>query len=314
MAAFSLLQWLPFILGGIAILVAIGLIAVGVTNANQADPLLDRLAEYGAQEEVMENLEAIEMSIPFSQRVLLPLMQQVAKITTSFTPQQALERTQRMLDLAGNPSGLTPSVMWTMRFISLIGVAGLMILTFARRSPTMLVLGGVVGAVIGFMLPQMWLSSRVTRRQQAVIRALPDALDLMSIAVEAGLGFDQAMTQVSTKWDNELALAFGRVIREIQLGKTRREALHSMADSVDVPDVTSFTAAIIQADQLGVSIARVLKIQADQMRIKRRQRAQEKAQQAPIKMMIPLVTLIFPSIWLVILGPAAVNLFKTFFK
>jgi tight adherence protein C len=159
----------------------------------------------------------------------------------------------------------------------------------------------------------MWLSSKVTRRQQAVIRALPDALDLMSIAVEAGLGFDQAMTQVSTKWDNELSLAFGRVIREIQLGKSRREALRSMAESIDVADVTSFTAAIIQADQLGVSIARVLKIQADQMRIKRRQRAQEKAQQAPIKMMIPLVTLIFPSIWLVILGPAAVSLFKNFF-
>jgi tight adherence protein C len=313
MPALSLLQWLPFILGGIAVLVAIGLIAVGVSNANQADPLLDRLAEYGAQEEVMENLEAIEMSIPFSQRVLLPFMQQVAKITTSFTPQQALERTQRMLDLAGNPSGLTPSVMWTMRFISMIGLAGLLIILFARRSPTMLLLGGVGGAVVGFLLPQMWLSSRVTRRQQAVIRALPDALDLMSIAVEAGLGFDQAMTQVSTKWDNELSLAFGRVIREIQLGKSRREALRSMADSIDVADVTSFTAAIIQADQLGVSIARVLKIQADQMRIKRRQRAQEKAQQAPIKMMIPLVTLIFPSIWLVILGPAAVNLFKTFF-
>jgi tight adherence protein C len=313
MPALSLLQWLPFILGGIAVLVAIGLIAVGVSNSNQADPLLDRLAEYGAQEEVMENLEAIEMSIPFSQRVLLPFMQQVAKITTSFTPQQALERTQRMLDLAGNPSGLTPSVMWTMRFISMIGLAGLLIILFARRSPTMLLLGGVGGAVVGFLLPQMWLSSRVTRRQQAVIRALPDALDLMSIAVEAGLGFDQAMTQVSTKWDNELSLAFGRVIREIQLGKSRREALRSMADSIDVADVTSFTAAIIQADQLGVSIARVLKIQADQMRIKRRQRAQEKAQQAPIKMMIPLVTLIFPSIWLVILGPAAVNLFKTFF-
>jgi tight adherence protein C len=313
MAEFSLFQWLPFILGGVAILIAIGLIAVGVSNSNQSDPLLDRLATYGAQEEVAENLEAIEMSIPFSQRVLLPIMQQVAKLTTSFTPQQALERTQRMLNLAGNPSGLTPSVMWTMRFISLIGLSGLMLLMFARRSPTMLLLGGVGGAVVGFMLPQMWLSSRVTRRQQAVIRALPDALDLMSIAVEAGLGFDQAMTQVSTKWDNELSLAFGRVIREIQLGKTRREALRAMADSIDVPDVTSFTAAIIQADQLGVSIARVLKIQADQMRIKRRQRAQEKAQQAPIKMMIPLVTLIFPSIWLVILGPAAVQLFKQFF-
>jgi tight adherence protein C len=313
MAGINLIQWLPFILGGIAILVAIGLIAVGVSNSNQSDPLVDRLATYGAQEEVAENLESIEMSIPFSQRVLLPFMQQVAKLTTSFTPQQALERTQRMLDLAGNPSGLTPSVMWTMRFISLIGLAGLMLLMFARRTPTMLLLGGVGGAVVGFMLPQMWLSSRVTRRQQSVIRALPDALDLMSIAVEAGLGFDQAMTQVSTKWDNELALAFGRVIREIQLGKTRREALRAMSDSIDVPDVTSFTAAIIQADQLGVSIARVLKIQADQMRIKRRQRAQEKAQQAPIKMMIPLVGLIFPSIWLVILGPAAVQLFKSFF-
>jgi tight adherence protein C len=313
MAGLSLFQLLPFILGGIAILVAIGLIAVGVSNSNQADPLIDRLAEYGAQEEVAENLEAIEMSIPFSQRVLLPIMQQVAKLTTSFTPQQALERTQRMLDLAGNPSGLTPSVMWMMRFIALIGMSGLMILLFARRSPTLLLLGGVGGAFLGFMLPQMWLSSKVARRQQSVIKALPDALDLMSIAVEAGLGFDQAMTQVSTKWDNELSLAFGRVIREIQLGKTRREALRTMADSVDVADVTSFTAAIIQADQLGVSIARVLKIQADQMRIKRRQRAQEKAQQAPIKMMIPLVTLIFPSIWLVILGPAAVQLFKTFF-
>jgi tight adherence protein C len=313
MAGLSLFQLLPFILGGIAILVAVGLIAVGISNSNQADPLGDRLAEYGAQEQVAENLEAIEMSIPFSQRVLLPLMQQIARLTTSFTPQQALERTQRLLDLAGNPSGLTPSIMWMMRFIALIGLSALMLLLFARRSPTMLLLFGVGGAVIGFMLPQMWLSSKVTRRQQAVIRALPDALDLMSIAVEAGLGFDQAMTQVSTKWDNELSLAFGRVIREIQLGKSRREALRSMAESIDVADVTSFTAAIIQADQLGVSIARVLKIQADQMRIKRRQRAQEKAQQAPIKMMIPLVTLIFPSIWLVILGPAAVSLFKNFF-
>ncbi|MEJ2148069.1 MAG: type II secretion system F family protein [Chloroflexota bacterium] len=292
---------------------AVGLIAVGISNSNQADPLGDRLAEYGAQAQVAENLEASEMSIPFSQRVLLPLMQQIARLTTSFTPQQALERTQRLLDLAGNPSGLTPSIMWMMRFIALIGLSALMLLLFARRSPTMLLLFGVGGAVIGFMLPQMWLSSKVTRRQQAVIRALPDALDLMSIAVEAGLGFDQAMTQVSTKWDNELSLAFGRVIREIQLGKSRREALRSMAESIDVADVTSFTAAIIQADQLGVSIARVLKIQADQMRIKRRQRAQEKAQQAPIKMMIPLVTLIFPSIWLVILGPAAVSLFKNFF-
>ncbi|HEC22332.1 MAG TPA: type II secretion system F family protein [Chloroflexi bacterium] len=313
MEGINLLQFLPFVLGGIALLIAIALIAIGVSNANQKDPLAERLAEYGSQQEVVANLEEIEMSIPFTQRVLIPLLQQIAKFTTQFAPQQALERTQRMLDLAGNPSGLTPSVFWAMRLLGMLGLSVMMILLFSRKSAIYLIAGGVGGAVLGFMMPQMWLSSKITRRQQAIIKALPDALDLMSIAVEAGLGFDQAMAQVYEKWDNELALAFGRVIREIQLGKTRREALRSMAESMDVPDVTSFTAAIIQADQLGVSISRVLKIQADQMRVKRRQRAQEKAQQAPIKMMIPLVILIFPSIWLVILGPAAVQLYKSFF-
>jgi len=128
------------------------------------------------------------------------------------------------------------------------------------------------------------------------------------ICVEAGLGFDMAMGKVYEKWDNELALAFGRVLREIQLGKLRRESLKDMSDRMDVPDVNSFTAAIIQADQLGVSMAKILRVQADQMRTKRRQRAQERAQQAPVKMMIPMVLLIFPSLWIVLLGPAALTI------
>jgi tight adherence protein C len=162
-------------------------------------------------------------------------------------------------------------------------------------------------------MPQMWLSSQISRRQAGIVKALPDALDLMSICVEAGLGFDQAMGKVYDRWDNELALAFGRVLREIALGKTRRDALKAIDESMGVSDVTTFISAIIQADQLGVSISKVLKIQSEQMRIKRRQRAQEKAQQAPIKMMIPMVLLIFPSIWLVLLGPAGVQVFKQFF-
>jgi len=131
------------------------------------------------------------------------------------------------------------------------------------------------------------------------------------ICVEAGLGFDMALGKVYEKWDNELALAFGRVLREIQLGKQRREALRDMTNRMDVPDVTAFIAAIIQADQLGVSMAKILRVQADQMRVKRRQRAQEKAHQAPVKMMIPMVFLIFPSIWLVLLGPSLIILLST---
>jgi tight adherence protein C len=157
----------------------------------------------------------------------------------------------------------------------------------------------------------MWLKSKITRRQQAILRALPDALDLLVICVEAGLGFDAAMGKVYEKWDNELAVAFGRVLREIQLGKVRREALRDMSGRMDVPDVTGFIAAIIQADQLGVSMSKILRVQSDQMRVKRRQRAQEKAHQAPVKMMLPMVFLIFPSLWIVLLGPSIIVLLNT---
>jgi len=167
----------------------------------------------------------------------------------------------------------------------------------------------VAGAAwLGFYFPILSLNSRIRKRQESILKALPDALDLLVICVEAGLGFDMAMGRVYEKWDNELAIEFGRVLREIQLGKLRREALKDMANRMDVPDVNSFTAAIIQADQLGVSMAQILRVQADQMRTKRRQRAQEKAQQAPVKMMIPMVLLIFPSIWIVLLGPAALKI------
>lgn len=298
---------------GLVVLVGIGLVAVGITNANQIDPLTERLAEYSGQQEVTANLEDIEMSVPFTQRVILPIMQMIAKFTTQFAPQNALEKTQRQLELAGNPPGFTPPIIWATRLGLMIGLAVLMLILLGRRGPVWGVGSTLAGAVIGFMMPQMYLQSKITRRQNEIIKALPDALDLMSICVEAGLGFDQSMAKVYEKWENELAIAFGRVIREIQVGKARRDALRNMADSMDVADVTSFVAAIIQADQLGVSISRVLKIQAEQMRIKRRQRAQEKAQQAPIKMMIPMVLLIFPTIYLVILGPAAVQLYKAFF-
>ena len=166
-------------------------------------------------------------------------------------------------------------------------------------------------AALGLYLPVLWLGSRIRNRQQEVTRAMPDVLDLLTICVEAGLGFDAAMAHVSEKWDNELCRAFGRVLQEIQLGMLRREAMRNMADSIDVPDLNTFVAAVIQAEQLGVSISKVLKIQSDQMRVRRRQRAEEKARQAPLKIMIPTALLIFPSLYFVLLEPAVLTLMES---
>ena len=165
--------------------------------------------------------------------------------------------------------------------------------------------------ILGFYLPELLLRSRIQRRQTAITKAMPDSLDLLTICVEAGLGLDGAMAKVYEKWDNELSRAFGRVLREIQLGKVRREALKDMADRIGIPEMTSFVAAIIQSEQLGVSMARVLRIQSDQMRIKRRQAAEEQAQKAPIKMLFPMGVLIFPSILIILLGPAAILLMQS---
>jgi tight adherence protein C len=189
-----------------------------------------------------------------------------------------------------------------------LGAVSLLI-AFASSLPIMQrLLVIVVAFVLGYSLPSVYLGSKISARQKDIIKALPDALDLLTICVEAGLGFDAAMSKVAEKWDNELSVAFMKTVQEMQLGKLRREALRNMANSMDVPDMTTFVAAIIQADQLGVSMAKVMRIQSDTMRMKRRQRAEEKARQAPVKMMFPLVFFIFPTILIVLLGPAIIKI------
>jgi tight adherence protein C len=166
-------------------------------------------------------------------------------------------------------------------------------------------------AILGFFFPQLWLSSKISKRQKEIRKAMPDALDLLTICVEAGLGFDAAMAKVSEKWNTELSLAFARVIQEVQLGKLRREALRDMAERIGIAEMTSFVAAVIQSEQLGVSMAKVLHIQADQMRMKRRQHAEEEAHKAPLKMLIPMALLIFPSLGIVLMTPAALRLMNS---
>jgi len=294
----------------VVLLVIAGLVYIALRDDKKRDPLQDRLAQFG-ERELPESLEEIELSLSFKDRILIPLLRRIADITTKFTPQKQIDETRKMIEQAGMAGSMEPTTFLTIRIVATVGVALAAFMVFfvlsPKRDPNAL-LYTAGGAGLGFYFPVLWIKSKVSRRQDGILKSLPDALDLLTICVEAGLGFDQAMGKVYEKWDNDLAIGFGRVLREIQLGKLRREAMRDMSDRMGVPDVTSFVAAVIQADQLGVSMTKILRVQSDQMRVKRRQRAQEKAHQAPVKMMIPMVLLIFPSLWIVLLGPAIISL------
>ena len=285
------------------VFLAVMLVMIGIASPRPADQVEARLLEYGDR---LMTLEELELSRPFSERILVPMIRGSSTFVSRFTPQRSIENTQHKLELAGNPNNWSAA--------EFLGIRGLAALLFAALTFVLLMLteagvtrqllfSGAMG-LLGFFLPVVWLGRRIKSRQDEIVRTLPDALDLLTISVEAGLPFDGAMQRVAEKWDNELSKGFQRLLTEMQVGKSRRDALRDMSDKMDVPDVTSFVAALIQADQLGISIAKVLRIQAEQMRIKRRQRAEEKAQQAPIKMLIPMTFLIFPTILIVIMGPA----------
>lgn len=306
---------------GIVILgVAIALVVVGArfsreNQENQSDPVMARLAEATQRGETV-SLEDIELQQPFMERIVIPIIKKFGEISTRFTPQKLLEETTLKLELAGNPGRIDASTFLATRFVG-AGVFGGLLLLISSLPTVNWPLGRVVLIVgiftaLGFFFPQLWLQSRINRRQTEVRKAMPDALDLLTICVEAGLGFDAAMSKVSEKWENELSIMFGRCIREVQLGKTQREALRDMADRLGLPELTSFVAAVIQSQILGVSLAKVLRIQSDQMRMKRRQFAEELAHKAPVKMIIPMALLTFPSIMIILMAPAAFQISKAF--
>jgi len=305
--------WIAVIVG-LVIIAAVVMIVIGLRDASEEDPLQDRLAEYAERGEITD-LEEIELSQPIAERVFFPIARKMGQLALRFTPQNAIQQTTKKLELAGNPGGLDATVFWALRMAGLsLGAVLFFVATIAPEGSIFEGRGlmiAIPAAALGFFLPELWLGGRISKRQHDVRKAMPDALDLLTICVEAGLGFDAAMAKVYEKWDNVVALAFGRVIREIQLGKLRRDALKDMADRLGVPEMTSFIAAVIQSEQLGVSLARVLRIQADQMRIKRRQLAEEAAHKAPIKMLIPMAILIFPSICIVLMTPAILMLMQS---
>jgi tight adherence protein C len=297
----------------LAILVgAVVLVVAGIKKSKMQDedPLAARLAEFSQRGEAV-SLEEIELSQPFSERVIMPIMRKLGEMSSRFTPQHVLEQTRKRLELAGNPYQMDASTFLVLHFVAAVVLGGLLLLvaifskTFTVPIKILLVL---VFTVLGYFLPDLLIKSIIDRRQKSVRKAMPDALDLLTICVEAGLGFDAAMSKVNEKWDNELSMAFGRVIREIQLGKLRRDALRDMAERLGLAEMTSFVAAVIQSEMLGVSMAKVLRIQSDQMRVKRRQHAEEEAHKAPIKMIFPMGLLIFPALMIILLTPAGLRL------
>ncbi len=303
------------VVGGIAALVVLALRYLRQRQDDDIDPVMSRLAEATQRGESV-SLEQMELQQPFLERVILPIIEKIGEISTRFTPQKLLQETTLKLELAGNPGRIDAATFLATRFVgaALFG-GGLLMIARLSASPwtlsrTVLVVG--IFTVIGFFFPQLWLQSKINSRQNEVRKALPDALDLLTICVEAGLGFDAAMSKVSEKWENELSIMFGRTIREVQLGKTQREALRDMADRIGLPELTSFVAAVIQSQILGVSLAKVLRIQSDQLRMKRRQFAEELAHKAPVKMIIPMALLTFPSIMIILMAPAAFQIAGAF--
>jgi tight adherence protein C len=297
----------------IVVIGAVALVVVGIRKSREIeeDPLTARLAEYSQRGEAV-SLEEIELSQPFSQRVIMPIMRRLGEISSRFTPQHVVEQTRIRLELAGNPGRIDASTFLVLHFVAAGLFGGIVFLlslfskTFSLPIKLVIVLAFTL---LGYFFPDLWIRTKINSRQKQVRKAMPDALDLLTICVEAGLGFDAAMSKVNEKWDNELSLAFGRVIREIQLGKLRRDALRDMSDRLGLAEMTSFVAAVIQSEMLGVSMAKVLRIQSDQMRVKRRQHAEEEAHKAPIKMIFPMGLFIFPALMIVLLTPAGLRLY-----
>jgi tight adherence protein C len=272
------------------------------------DAVQVRLAQFADRP---RSLEELELEQPFSERVMRPMLQRLARVLQRFSRQKDARQQEQQtgmlqgrLNLAGNPHRWTPTDYLGVKGVGGIAFGGLLflILTIIGQPVYALVAAGA-GALIGFVLPDLYLRQLIRSRQHEIQRVMPDALDLLCVSVQAGLGFDAALARLCQKSENELTREFSRMLQEVRIGRPRREALKEIVARTQVPDLSNFVSAIIQADQLGVSITQVLTVQAEQMRTVRRQRAEELAAQAPLKMLFPMLLFIFPALCIVILGP-----------
>jgi tight adherence protein C len=302
---------------GANLLLMISLLTVGAALAT-----LVLAASYGAGETtgvarslalIEHRVDAKEVSkqdLPASERLLLPIFDRTRRLAYRLTPAGTSEGFTRRLDLAGNPGSWTAERMMGAKGAGLLVGAflGLLIGHFSVRG----LLFAAVGGALGFFLPDVLLYNAGSKRQQELQRGLADSLDMLTVCVQAGQGFDSALLQVARATEGPIAGEFARVLSEIQIGKSRGEAFSSLSERTSVPEVKAFVSALTQADRLGLPIANVLKEQSIQMRLVRRQRAEEKAQKVPIKILFPMLLCIFPALFVVIIGPGAIRIVDAF--
>lgn len=262
----------------------------------------------------IQDLRDREMLAPISERLLTPMVEGLSGVAGRLSPQGYRETIAHKLVLAGYPAGLTVEQVLVLKLLGLCsGILWVptVFMVLGLHGPLSVIVLGVLW-VGSFFLPDVLLGRAIDARQHAITVALPDVLDLLVISVEAGLGFEQALERTTNAVPGPLADEFRRMLRETRIGSTRAEALRAMDERCEVPELRTFILAMLQADTFGVSISRLLRSQADEMRVRRRLRAQAQAQKAPVKMLFPLVFCIFPSIFVVILGPAIIQLSAAF--
>lgn len=300
---------LLLVLGGLMVAVAIMLVAMATRTTKEATGVSRSIAALEAMNDMPKELTA-EFDRPFAERVLEPLQGRLLKIGRRFSGADSSERIYRKLELAGNPPGWNVDRVVALKVVGAVaGLAGSFLFSFMLDlSVFNRIMFVAAGTVVGFFGPNLYLYQKGYDRQAQLQRDLPDAIDLLTISVESGLAFDAAVQQVSRNTEGPLSEEFSRVLREMQIGQGRAAALRGLAERTNLDDLRSFVGALVQADAFGIPIAEVLRVQSHEMRTKRRQRAEEKAQQVPVKMTIPLIFCILPTLFVAVLGPAAITI------
>jgi tight adherence protein C len=299
-----------------ALLVGLAVIAFVAAIVVKTSPTVavQRLDKYAGPIHVQASLESAPQP-GFMSRVVAPALEGLGRRIARLSPRGYTDNIQQMLVQAGPPYRLQLGGFLGIQFAASLILLVLLLwwaLRTAPNSPVQWVLAGALGVVMGLYFPYFWLARRVARRKRALLHALPGALDFLAINVEAGMGFDAAMSEVVHRWHNALTDEFGLLLIDFQIGKPRKEAWRDLVQRTQVPDLTSFITAMLQNEQVGSSIGHLLRVQAEHMRVRRRQRAEEAARVAPVKMLLPLVFLIFPGILVVLLGPAVAQVLDVF--
>ena len=286
---------------------AIGGLTSETPGVNRSLSVLEALTKAPEQ---MRN----ELDLPFVDRVLAPLLGQVQGLTRRLTPTDASDRIRQKLDLAGNPPGMTVERVNGLKVLGFGGaLVGSLVLSIVMGLSLTVTLVLVIGASLaGYLGPNMYLYQRAYDRAEKLRRALPDASDLLTISVESGLGFDAAVAQVARNTEGPLADEFARMLQEMQIGLSRTDALRSLAERTNLPDLRAFVSAMVQADAFGIPIGQVLRVQSSEIRVKRRQWAEEAAQKVPVKILVPLIFCILPCLFIAVLGPAGITIMSSF--